>query len=178
VVVLICVAASIFGSLIFSYFFLWTVNGAPWPPPAVAVLPDPAMPVVAALLLVTSAGIVRAAHRALARDHHGGHAVLLLCVAALFLLGGLGVEAWGQRAVGAVPTEHSYSATIWTMLGLNGVLAVTLTLMTGLCFARWFAGILRPERRATFDCTTLLWQYAVVQGLVGLAVVHLGPRLL
>ena len=77
-----------------------------------------------------------------------------------------------------MPSEHAYGATVWTMLGLDAVLAATLALMAALCAARAWAGILYPERRATFDCTTLLWHYAVAQALVGIAVVHLAPRLL
>ena len=48
--------------------------------------------------------------------------------------------------------------------------------MTVFVLARSVAGKLDAVRRQTFDCTTLLWHYAVAQGLVGLAVVHLFPR--
>ena len=44
--------------------------------------------------------------------------------------------------------------------------------------ARPLCGLLDRRRRATFDNTALLWHYAVRQGLVVLAVVHLGPRVL
>jgi cytochrome c oxidase subunit I+III len=44
--------------------------------------------------------------------------------------------------------------------------------------ARWWAGLLNPIRRATFDNTMLFWHYATVQGLVGLALAHGFPRLL
>jgi cytochrome c oxidase subunit I+III len=42
--------------------------------------------------------------------------------------------------------------------------------------ARSFAGRLDGVRRQTFDNTMLVWHYAVLQGLVGLALVHFFPR--
>ncbi len=178
VVVLICVFGSIFASLLFTYFFLWTVSGSPWPPAGVATLPPPSFPVVAALLLLLSSLAVRSASEALRRRRQGNRAVLLLLLAAPILLAGLACEAWGQFVAEVDPTGHAYGATIWTMLGLDGLLAATLVIMAGLCGARRWAGILHPERRATFDCTVMLWHYAVAQALVGMAVVHFVPRIL
>ena len=40
------------------------------------------------------------------------------------------------------------------------------------------AGKLNAVWRVTYDNTQLFWFYAVGQGLVGLAMVHLSPRLL
>jgi cytochrome c oxidase subunit I+III len=178
VVVLVCVAGSIFASLLFSYFFLWTTNGSPWPPPEVASMPPLTFPMVAVLLLFLSSGLVYTASDALTRRREPGRAILFMLAAVPALVGGLIVETLGQVGAGVVPTEHSYSAIIWTVIGLNGVLAAALVIMAGLCAARWWAEILRPERRATFDCTAMLWHYAVVQALVGIAVVHGAPRIL
>lgn len=53
---------------------------------------------------------------------------------------------------------------------------IALVLMGLFVLARSAAKKLDGVRRQTFDCTMLLWHYSVIQGLVGLAVVHLFPR--
>jgi cytochrome c oxidase subunit I+III len=178
VILLICVAGTIFASLLFSYFFLWTVHGGPWPPAGAGALPPLSYPAIAAVLLVLSSVAVQIASTALVRERRSGRAVLLLLLAVPVLLGGLGVEAWGQQAARVVPSENAYGAVVWTALSLDGVLAATLVIMAGLCAARWWATILGPQRRATFDCTVMLWHYGVAQALIGIVVLHLAPRLL
>jgi cytochrome c oxidase subunit I+III len=42
--------------------------------------------------------------------------------------------------------------------------------------ARRRAGLLDGERRATLDCTMLLWHYTVAQGIGALILVHGFPR--
>jgi cytochrome c oxidase subunit I+III len=43
--------------------------------------------------------------------------------------------------------------------------------------ARYLTGRLDEARRVTFDNTAILWHFAVVQGIVGLLLVHGFPRL-
>ena len=65
------------------------------------------------------------------------------------------------------------------MIGaLQGLFVAVLAVMAPYTVMRSVFGMLDARRRATFDNTALLWHYAVVQGIVGLAVVHLSPRLL
>jgi cytochrome c oxidase subunit I+III len=54
---------------------------------------------------------------------------------------------------------------------------VALVVMGAFTLARFFAGLLDPVRRATFDNTAILWHYTVAQGLFGLLLVHGFPRL-
>jgi cytochrome c oxidase subunit I+III len=61
---------------------------------------------------------------------------------------------------------------------LQAFFVATVAIMGLYTIARWWAGLLNPIRRATFDNTMLFWHYATVQGLVGLALAHGFPRLL
>src|SRR3546814_12073866 len=56
------------------------------------------------------------------------------------------------------------------LLQLEIVLAVVI--MAAFMLARLAAGRLDAQRRVVFDNLALLWSYAAVQGLVGLALTH------
>jgi cytochrome c oxidase subunit I+III len=176
VVILMLVAGSIYASLGFAYFYYWTISEGAWPP-AGLTLPAPSWPAQAALALIGSSALAAGARRLLDRERTAA-ALALLVAALVLLLAGLGLETWGHVVVGLDPTAHAYAATVWTALALAAVLAATLLVMTGLCVARGVCGILHVRRRATFDCTVLLWHYAVAQSLCGIIVIHLAPRLL
>jgi len=176
VVILMLVAGSVYASLGFAYFYYWTIHEGAWPPAGLA-LPAPSWPTLAATALVGSGALVVEARRLLDRARTAA-ALALLAAALALLLAGLALEVWGHLAAGLDPTAHAYAATVWTALALAAVLAATLAVMTALCIARGVCGILHARRRATFDCTVLLWHYAVAQTLCGVAVIHLAPWLL
>jgi cytochrome c oxidase subunit I+III len=50
--------------------------------------------------------------------------------------------------------------------------------MGAYAIARLLAGKLDARRRVTFDNTMLLWHYTVAQGLVGVVLLYIVPRLL
>jgi len=103
---------------------------------------------------------------------------LLLLVAFPLMAGGLAVDLFGQWQTGLRPEEHSYGAVVYTVIGVQGVYVVALTLMAFYTIARSLAGMLDGVRRVTFDNTMLFWHYMTAQGLVGLAVIHFFPRLI
>ena len=80
--------------------------------------------------------------------------------------------------MGLRPVESSYGAIVYTVIALQGFFVATVVVMGLYTLARSICGLLNAERRVTFDNTMLLWHYTVVQGLLGLAVVHVSPRLL
>jgi cytochrome c oxidase subunit I+III len=177
VVVLILVAGTVFASLLFSYFFLWTVSPDVWPAATGQALPEWWWPAGSATLLLASSALIWWAGRRLAADAHWGMR-LALVFAALALAAALAVELAGQRSTGLSPVDSSYGAVVTMMAALQGLFVVTLAIMALYTLARSLCGLLHRSRRATFDNTMLLWQYAVGQGLVALVVVHLGPRVL
>jgi cytochrome c oxidase subunit I+III len=61
--------------------------------------------------------------------------------------------------------------------GQQAAVAALAARMGRLNVARSMAGRLSATRRAAFDTTMMMWQYTVAQGLAGLALVHVFPRL-
>jgi cytochrome c oxidase subunit I+III len=178
-VVLILVSASIFASLVFAYFFLWTVSPEIWPV-GEEKLPAFRYPLVAALLLAGSSAAIAYASCALksARTHGHWPMRIALLAAIPLLIVALGIDLYSQWQTGLRPVESSYGAVVYTVIALQGLFVATVGVMGLYTLARSLCGLLNAERRTTFDNTLLLWHYTVIQGVVGLAVVHVFPRLL
>ncbi|GAB3551624.1 cytochrome c oxidase subunit I [Noviherbaspirillum agri] len=175
-VILIMVSGSIFGSLLFSYLFLWTVSPEVWPGPE--RLPAAGWPIASVALLLASSGVIAYLARLLSRTG-GGWALRLGIVAAVAMLAAASaLEGYGQWQTGLRPQDSGYAAAVYTIVGLQGVFVVVLTFMGLYTVARSLAGKLNAERRVTFDNTMLYWHYAVAQGVVGIALVHSFPRLI
>jgi cytochrome c oxidase subunit I+III len=178
-VVLILVAASLFASLVFSYFFLWMVSPEVWPA-GEEKLPLLRYPLVAALLLAGSSAGLAYASRALKSARTCGHwsVRIALLIAIPLLIAALSIDLHSQWQMGLRPVESSYGAIVYTVIALQGFFVATVAVMGLYTLVRSICGLLNAERRVTFDNTMLLWHYTVVQGLLGLVVVHVSPRLL
>jgi len=181
-VTLLLVAGMLFGSLAFSYLYLWTVAPQVWPAGGSA-LPAPRYPLLAGALLVASSAAIASASRALRATvaaRPGGHwpVRLSIVVALPLLVAALGVELYGQWQAGLRPTASSYGAVVYTLAALQGQYVLSLVIMGAYTLARSWCGLLDGQRRATFDNTMLLWHYTVAQGLVALLLVHGFPRTL
>ncbi len=172
--ILILVAASVYGCGLASYGYLWTVSPDVWP--AVDDLPAAPYPLVAAVLLVLSSGAIALADRALGANVVG-LAVAGLAAALTFLAAAFGIDLVAHHASGLAPTESSYGAIVYMLAALQGFFVAVLALMALFTAARGWAGRLTAVRRVVFDNTKLLWHYTVGQSLVGLALVHVFPRL-
>jgi cytochrome c oxidase subunit I+III len=179
-IVLELVIGTTFASLIFSYYFLWTVSPDVWPANTGAPIPASGWPLISAALLVASSALVAYGSRALRSSARRGSwpVRIALLLAIPLLIGSLAVELHGQWQVGLRPTESGYGATVYAIAGMQGLLVFALTIMGFYTIARSLAGLLNAERRATYDNTMLLWHYTVGQGLVALFVVHVSPRIL
>jgi cytochrome c oxidase subunit I+III len=160
-VILLLVAGALFGCLLFSYLYLWTVSPQVWP----SDLPPVEYPIAAAVLLVLSSVAVVFANN---RIYTG-------LIGAIALLGAaFALELYAHRAL--EPTASSYGALIYAFIGLQGFYVAAVATMALYTLARRRAGLLDGERRATLDCTMLLWHYTVAQGIGALILVHCFPR--
>jgi cytochrome c oxidase subunit I+III len=177
-VVLIFVSGSIFGSLIFTYFFLWTVSPGVWPTSGDA-LPPIEWPIASAGLLLASAGAIAYAGRRLRREASHGrwlfHAAML--VATMLLVTAFGFDLYSQSQTGLDPTASAYGAVVYMIMSVQGFFMIVMLFMGLYTVARAAVGLLHAQRRATFDNTMLFWYYTVAQGIIGLALVHSFPRL-
>jgi cytochrome c oxidase subunit I+III len=175
-IVLILVDATVFASLVFSYFYLWTVTQATWPPSGTS-LPASEWPVIAALGWLASSGLFVWARRALESGQRGPAGFRMALVAAVALmLAAFGVDLYGIWSTGLRPDAHAYGAAVYAVAAWQGLHGCVLFVMTGYTLARSWSGLLDSTRRVTFDNTRLLWHYMVAQGIAGILLVHAFPR--
>ncbi len=176
-VVLVLVSGSIFGSLVFSYLFLWTVSPQVWPREG-QPLASLAGAAVSAALLLASAALVAWANRRLGLQQRSQRPLqLALLGAVLMLCASLVAELRGHLASGLSPRESAYGAVVYMVVTLQALFVVIMALMGVYTAVRSASGLLDGMRRATFDNTRILWYYTAVQGLAGLLLVHGFPRL-
>ncbi len=176
-VVLMLVGGALYACAVFSYLFLWLGNAEAWPPPG-AGIPDLRWPAAAAALYAGGTGSLLLADRFLARTPGASHwPVRLLILAAVpLIVGASAAEILAQWDAGVRPAETSYGAIVFALISIQAFYVATLVVMALYTVARSLAGLLNGRRRVTFDNLRMLWLYAVAQGLVGLAVMHLFPR--
>jgi len=175
-VTLLLVAATLFGSLVFSYLYLWTVSPRVWP--AIETLPTLTYPVIQAVLLCASSAAIVVASRALRTTSAEWHVRLALLVAMPLLAAAFGVEVYAQLRSGLLPTQSSYGAVVYAFVALQSQYVIVALIMAVYTLVRSWRGLLDATRRATFDNTMLFWHYTVAQGLVTLLLVHGFPRML
>ncbi|MFD4838055.1 cytochrome c oxidase subunit I [Achromobacter sp. NPDC058515] len=173
-VLLVIVCASIFGSLVFSYLFLWTTNPEAWP--KASGLPPPAWQVLSACLLLGAVALAAGAGRRLGQV---GQPFLRwsMPTAIVLLLASAGVELNAHWQSGLRPQASAYAAAVYAMAGLQAAFAALAGVMGVFTVARSLAGTLTTTRRAAFDTTMLMWRYTAAQGLAALALLHVFPRL-
>ncbi len=173
VALLLLVDASMFGSLVFGYYFLWTTQPDNWPPAEfgdIGLWPA----AIAALLLVAGSAAVHWGDTGIRRDRRlrlaGGMILgaLLAPAAAVALI----LTAW-LPAIDA--RAHSYGAVVWTLIGYQIVHLAICLLMAAFVLARLGAGRMAAGRAAAARNSALFWHYTTGQGLVVLAVVALSP---
>jgi cytochrome c oxidase subunit I+III len=169
-VVLMLVAGSVYGCVVFSYLYLWTVSPQVWP--AADRLPELVHLVVPAALYAASSAAIGLANRALdrGRSFHPGVVAAIVLFAA-----GFAADLYAHRALS--PAQSSYGAVVYLVLSLAGFFGAVSVALALFAMARYAHGLLDRVRRVTFDNARLFWHYSVGQSLVGLALVHGFPRL-
>ena len=175
-VVLILVSGSIFGSMLFSYLFLWTVSPDVWP--SAESLPAAAWPFASGALLAASSALIAWFSRGLRQDAGQTALRLGMPVAIILLSAALALDFAGQWRTGLRPEQSAYAAAVYTIIALQALFVAILLIMGLYTVARSVRGLLDGTRRATFDNTMLLWHYTTAQGVIGLALVHAFPRLI
>jgi cytochrome c oxidase subunit I+III len=170
-VFLLTADATLFGSLLFGFAFLWTVAPG-WPPPAwfAPSGPELALGAIGALLAVV---FIRRARRA--NEAGQGVTTWLALTLGGALLVGLAAAGIVMRAPD--PAGHAYGATL-LVLGAYALAHAGLAVLM-VCFltARVLRGFASPRRRAEFHVVTLWVDYVAATAMLVLVVAHL-PGLL
>ena len=166
--VLIVVLGMIFASALFGFVLLWSGRPTAWPPPGVGQ-PGWGLLLPAGLYLASLAA-AGASWRTLDRRWP---TIACLGAGALLLAGAFAAEIWTYTQASVWPTESSYGAAVYQFTLLNGELVGVLLLYALFMGLRARAGRVSRARRLGIECLLLLWSYATVQALVGLATVGL-----
>ena len=87
-------------------------------------------------------------------------------------------EIWTHYQAALRPDAHSYGAIVYMVSVVQGQCVAAAVAMGLFSAARHIAGKLDGVRRVTIENTALFWHYTVAQGVAGLLLVHLFPRLL
>jgi cytochrome c oxidase subunit I+III len=114
----------------------------------------------------------------LVKKRLGTKAILMpaLLFAIALMLCAFGADLYGLWETGLRANQHAYGAAVYVVVAWQGFHVAVLLVMALYTLARSWSGLLDDTRRVTFDNTRLFWHYMVAQGLLGLALVHAGPR--
>ena len=173
------VSASLYVSYFFSYLYLWTVSPEVWAPAGAPAPPPLTYPATSALMFLAGTACMIWCGRLLpgqGRRHWGG--IALPVIAALLMIGAVGIEIWGHVQTGLLPHASSYGAMVYMAPVLAGQIGFAVVIMCLFAAARLATGQLDMRRRVTFDNAALLYYYAAGQGLFGLLLIHGFPRML
>lgn len=154
-------------SLVFGYFFYWTLH--PDFPPAGAG-PGVAWPVGGAVALLTAWGLTLGARHWNARDRGGWVSVSLL-LSVLCALGGGAALVLGPSRSGLDPASGVYGAVVWVLVGwvvLHVAIGVVMNLY---CLARRLAGRMTARHAGDVGNVALYWHFLALTVFVVVAVI-------
>jgi heme/copper-type cytochrome/quinol oxidase subunit 3 len=170
---LIATEASLFGYLLFSYFYLGSMATGPWPPdgpPALKlVLPNTG-------ILLLSSGTMYWAERGIKRGaatrlRVGLVVTLLLGVAFLVIQG---IEYSKKHFT---PMTSAYGSLFYTITGFHGAHVAVGLLMIAVIAARAFLGHFREGRHEAVTNVSWYWHFVDVVWLCVFTSLYLSPHL-
>lgn len=164
--------ATAFISLIFGYFFYWTIH-AEFPPPQ-ATGPGLAWPAIAAATGLAAWAAVLAARHA-NRTGRVATARLALMAGAGLAIASIAAGAAAILTTGLDPVVHVYDATVWVLVIWTALHLAAGVLMQLYCLARSLAGHMTPVHDIDIQNVTLYWHFAAGTLAITMAVIGLFP---
>ena len=157
-----------FVSLVFGYFFYWTVHDDFPPDPS----PGPGVfwPVIGGALLLGAWGLTVAARSWNRKDRAAlfyGGIFLATCLA---LAGGVALLA-GPWLTGLDPKSHVYPAIVWLLVLWTAFHAVVGVLMQLYCIARRMAGRMTARHDIDITNVALYWHFMALTAFITAAVI-------
>ena len=163
---------TLFISLLFSYYFLWTVSQQ-WPPPGFRDI-SLVLPIAAFTSLLIAGGAATWAASRMRRGQSGG-AQLAYLAAAVFGIAFIALQVAALLTADVSAKEHAYGALLYTISGFQVVHVGAAVLMAGFGLMRVRRGYLHPERPGEGKVIALFWQYTMLQWALGFATIHVFP---
>ena len=157
-----------FVSLVFGYFFYWTVREDFPPDPSPG--PGVVWPAIAAGLLLAAWGLTVLARRWNRRDRAAAFYAGLLAAAALSAAGG-GALLAGPWLAGLDPTRDVYPATVWVLVLWTALHVAVGIIMQLYCLARRLAGRMTARHDIDIVNVTLYWHFTALTVVITVAVI-------
>ncbi|MCA9109201.1 MAG: cytochrome c oxidase subunit I [Planctomycetaceae bacterium] len=157
-----------FVSLIFGYFFYWTIHEdfPPTPYPG----PQPFWPILGMTSLLVAWGLTLLSRRFNHQDRGTAFLVTLTISVLLALAGGTSLVI-GPLEAGLDPTSHVYPAIVWVLIGWT-VLHVALGVVMQLyCLARRIAGKMTARHDADICNVSLYWHFLALTVVIAVGVI-------
>jgi cytochrome c oxidase subunit I len=162
-----------FASLVFGYFFFWTVHEDFPPDPAAG--PGVTWPLISAGALLGAWALTLLARRWNGRDLRGGFYGALGLAALLTLTGAAALFA-GPYLTGLDPTTHVYPATVWVLVLWTLVHLGIGLIMQLYCMVRRLAGRMTAEHDIDIQNVGLYWHFMAITVVITVAVIAGFPR--
>ncbi|UVK38659.1 cytochrome c oxidase subunit I [Mesorhizobium sp. AR10] len=161
-----------FASLIFGYFFYWTIH-----PDFTLGQPGPGLrwPMIALALFVATWVVMLGARRLNASGWTNGARVALVA-AFLLTLAASAAGFAGPWQHDMQPTAHVYPAIVWILVIWALAHAAVGAVMQLYCLARSFAGRLTREHDMELHNVALYWHFMAITAVITFAVIGLFPE--
>ena len=170
---LIATEGSLFGYLLFSYFYLGALSTGPWPPHGP---PELKLVLPNTLVLLLSSGTVAWAESGIRRGRTGALRAGLLLTLALgtaFLV----VQGIEYHAKRFGPRTNAYASAFYTVTGFHGAHVAVGLLMLLIVSLRAFRGHFAAGRHEAVTNVSWYWHFVDVVWLVVFTSLYLVPHL-
>ncbi len=157
-----------FVSIVFAYFFYWTIH-EDFPPPG-ATGPGVFWPCVGAGLLLAAWATQLLGRRFNGKDRGGAFYVSMAAGCVLALAGGAAILA-GPWRTGLDPTAHVYPATVWLLAIWTALHAAVGCLMSSYALARRAAGRMTAVYDIDIHNVVLFWHFVAITTVITVAVI-------
>jgi cytochrome c oxidase subunit I+III len=157
-----------FVSLVFAYFFYWTVHENF--PPRDAAGPGVFWPLVAGALLLGAWALALFSRRWNRRDRPALFYPAMILAVLLALAGGAAMLA-GPWTTGMDPASHVYPAIVWLLAGWTALHAAVGALMLLYCLARRLAGRMTARHDIDIQNVALFWHFVALTAVIAIAVI-------
>ena len=174
---LIATEATLFASLISSYFYLRFRSGPVWPPGDIAA-PTLELPLIMSAILLSSSIPV---HMAEAGIKKGNQTRLRWGLALGFLLGAtflvltLGVE-WPEKLREFTPSTNVYGSLFFTITGFHASHVLVGLFISAWTQVRAWKGAFDEQRHVTVQNFTMYWHFVDVVWIFVFSTLYLSPN--
>jgi cytochrome c oxidase subunit III len=174
ILLLVVIEATVFSTLIATYFYLFAGSATVWPPDGVSP-PDLTLPGINFFILMACAGPILWADRAIRRDDQWGLRlgyVAVLVLATVFLV----LKYVEYSGLDYRWDTNAYSSIVWTITGFHSVHVAAVMLKTIAILALAWTGFFGSRRHVAIQGNTLYWLFVIGAWIPLFATLYLFPH--